>query len=122
MPVAVWKMHHPCFLCFFDYFYLSHAGGGFRIHSELFCLWGSGDIVFGLRGAVFVWLPTGKDHCSNDALASKTDTDKKLDDTNHSEFDVKVKLGRPPVLQITGRCIRKEMLCWSFRLFVVALL
>jgi hypothetical protein len=91
MPVAVWKMHHPCFLCFFDFFYLSHVGGGFRIHSEPFCLWGSGDIVFGLRGAVFVWLPTGKDHCSNDVLASKAGRDKKLDDTNHSEFDVKVK-------------------------------
>jgi hypothetical protein len=50
-----------------------------------------GDIVFGLRGAVFVWLPTGKDHCSNDVLSNKADRDKKLDDTNHSEFDVKVK-------------------------------
>jgi len=49
------------------------------------------DIVFGLRGAVFVWLPTGKDHCSNDVLSSKADRDKKLNGTNHSEFEVKVK-------------------------------
>jgi hypothetical protein len=44
-----------------------------------------------LRGAVFVWLPTGKDHCSNDVLSSKADRDKKLNGTNHNEFEVKVK-------------------------------
>ena len=88
MPVAVWKMHHPCF---FDFFYLSHADGDFRLHSDSFSLWGSADIVFGLRGAVFVWLPGGNDHCSNDVLSSIADRDKKSDDTNHSEFDVKVK-------------------------------
>jgi hypothetical protein len=81
-------LHHPFFL---DFFYLSHVGGGFRLHSELFCPWRFGDIVFGLRGAVFVWLPTGKDHCSNDVLSSKADRDKKLNGTNHNEFEVKVK-------------------------------
>jgi len=37
------------------------------------------------------YMPGGNDHCSNDVLSSIADRDKKLDDTNHSEFDVKVK-------------------------------
>jgi hypothetical protein len=91
MPVAVWKMHHPCFLCFFDFFYLSHVGGGFRLHDESFCLWGSADIVFGLHSGSVVALPVGTDHCSNAVLSSKADRDKKLNGTNHNEFEVKVK-------------------------------
>jgi hypothetical protein len=81
-------LHHPFF---FDFFYLSHVGGGFRHSSGFFCPLVFGDIVFGLRYAVFVWLPTGKDHCSNDVLSSKADRDKKLNGTNHNEFEVKVK-------------------------------
>jgi hypothetical protein len=81
-------LHHPFF---FDFFYLSHVGGGFRLHSESFCLWRSADIVFASYNASFVVLPVGNDHCSNAVLSSKTDRDKKLNDTNHSEFDVKVK-------------------------------
>jgi hypothetical protein len=49
-----------------------------------------GDIVFELRCAVFVWLPTGKDHYSNAVLSSKADRDKKLNGTNYNEFEVKV--------------------------------
>ncbi len=88
MPVAVWKMHHPCFLYFFD---LSHADGDFRLHSEPFCLLRSADIVFALHNGSYVALPFDNDHCSNAALSSRIDTDKKCNDTNHSEFDVKVK-------------------------------
>ena len=91
MPVAVWKMHHPCFLCFFDFFYLSHADGDFRLHSGSFYLWGFADIVFAAYNACFVVLPGGNDHCSNAALSNKIGRQKKLNDTNHSEFDVKVK-------------------------------
>jgi len=81
-------MHHPCF---FDLFYLSHVGDGFRLHSELFCLWVSADIFFGPHNGSFVALPVGNDHCSNVVLSSRIDTDKKYNDTNHNEFDVKVK-------------------------------
>jgi len=81
-------LHHPYF---FDFFYATGPGGGFRHSSGLFYPEVFGDIFFGLRGAVFVWLPTGKDHCSNDVLSSKADRDKKLNGTNHNEFEVKVK-------------------------------
>ena len=91
MPVVVWKMHHPCFFGFFDFFCLSHVDGDFRLHSDSFYLWEFADIVFAAYNASFVVLPVGTDHCSNAVLSSKADTDKKLDDTNHSEFDVKVK-------------------------------
>ncbi len=74
MPVAVWKMHHPCF---FDFFYLSHVDDGFQIHSEPFCLWGSADIVFGPHNGSFVARPVGNDHCSNAVPSSKADTDRK---------------------------------------------
>jgi hypothetical protein len=84
-------MHHPYFLCFFDFFYLSHVGGDFRIHSEPFCLWGSADIVVGLHSGSYVALPVGTDHCSNAVLSSKAGKDKKLNDTNHSESHVKIK-------------------------------
>jgi len=77
MPVAVWKMHHPCFLCFDDFFHLSHVDGDFPIHSEPFCLWGSGDIVFGLHNDSFVALPGGNGHCSNAVLSNKIGTDEK---------------------------------------------
>jgi len=91
MPVVVWKMHHPCFLGFFDFFYLSHVDGDFRLHSDSFYLWGFADIVVAAYNACFVVPPGGNDHCSNAVLSNKTDTDKKLNDTNHIEFDVKVK-------------------------------
>ena len=88
MPVSVWKMYHPCF---FDFFYLSHVDDDFRIHNEPFCLLGSADIVFAPRNGSYVALPVGTDHCSNAVLSSKAGKHKKLNDTNRSEFDVKVK-------------------------------
>jgi len=81
-------LHHP-YLC--DFFYATGPGGGFRHGSGLFYPWVFGGIVFGLRCAVFVLLPTGKDHCSNDVLSNKAGRDKKLNGTNHNEFEVKVK-------------------------------
>jgi len=84
-------MHHPCFWCFFDFFYLSHADGDFRLDSDSFYLWRFADIVFAAYNACFVVLPGGNDHCSNAALSNKIGRQKKLNDTNHSEFDVKVK-------------------------------
>ena len=88
MPVVVWKMHHPCFL---DFFCLSHVDVDFRLHSDSFYLWGFADIVFAAYNASFAVLPGGNDHCSNAVLSNRTGRQKKLDDTNHIEFDVKVK-------------------------------
>ena len=88
MPVVVWKMHHPCFL---DFFCLGHVDVDFRLHSDSFFLWGFADIVFAAYNASFAVLPGGNDHCSNAVLSNRTGRQKKLDDTNHIEFDVKVK-------------------------------
>ncbi len=88
MPVVVWKMHHPCFL---DFFCLSHVDVDFRLHSDSFYLWGFADTVFAAYNASFAVLPGGNDHCSNAVLSNRTGRRKKLDDTNHIEFDVRVK-------------------------------
>ncbi len=88
MPVVVCKRHHPCF---FDFFYLSHVDGDFRLHSEPFCLLRSADIVFASYNASLGVLPVGNDHCSNAVLSNKIGRHEKLNGTNHIEFDVKVK-------------------------------
>jgi hypothetical protein len=84
----VLKLHHPCFLYFFC---AADTGGGFRLGSGLFCPWAFGDIVFGLRSAVFVWPLSDILHSSNAVRASRTGRHKKQAGTNHSGFDVKVK-------------------------------
>jgi hypothetical protein len=81
-------MHHPCF---FDFFGSNHADDGFRLGDGLFSLLLSGGIAAEPRGVFFVSLPSDIHSSSNAALASKIDRGKKLDDTNHSGFDVKVK-------------------------------
>jgi len=81
-------MHHPCF---FDFFYLSHVGGGFRLHSGLFCLWVSDGIAAEHRGDFFASLPSDIHHSSNAVRASSNGRHKKQAGTNRSGFDVKVK-------------------------------
>jgi hypothetical protein len=88
MPVAVWKMHHPCFLDFFD---STHADDGFRLHDGLFYLGVSGDIAAEPRGGFCASLPTDIDHSSNVVRASSNGRHKKQAGTNRSGFDVKVK-------------------------------
>jgi len=87
MPVAVLKMHHPCF---FDFFDSIHADDGFRLRGELFYLLVFADIVSGPRGGFFVSPLTDNNHSSNAVLASRTGRHKKQDGTNRSEVDVKV--------------------------------
>jgi len=44
MMAVLLKMDHPCFFHFFD---LSHADGGFPLRGGFFFLWGFVDIAFG---------------------------------------------------------------------------
>jgi hypothetical protein len=74
-------LHHPYF---FDFFYATGPGGGFRHGSGLFCLLVFDDIFFGLCGAVFVWPPTCKDHRSIAVLSNKAGRRKKLNGTNRN--------------------------------------
>jgi hypothetical protein len=51
MMAVLLKMDHPCF---FHFFYLSHADGGFPLRCGFFSLWGFADIAFGPHGGFCV--------------------------------------------------------------------
>jgi len=51
MMAGLLKMDHPCF---FHFYYLSHADGGFPLHGGLSSLWGFVDIAFGPSGGFCV--------------------------------------------------------------------
>jgi hypothetical protein len=118
MGVGVWKLHHPCFLVFLEYY---RVCDGFQLHNGSFCPFWSGDIFFAPCGDFCVFLH-GDMHRSNmHALANSVGKGKMVDRTIDIECKVTTMSKIPLAVQTAGRRNRKGNVIGSVRMIAAAL-
>ena len=83
MSAGLWKLHHPCFLVFFEFFCVY---GGFQLHGGPFFLFQSRDIVSGLLDEFLAFPKDGIYYNSKPAPSNNCGKYRKLNHTTDTQY------------------------------------